>query len=162
MKMSDEEDVMGVCWRAAVARPTVREHSGTSRMQRTHKQTPTQEPLEAQVVPREARTFHWCWVMLTTSPALQDWDESIGWGCHKRSHISGSYSVLYQLLQFGLGNNITIINISDTFLPSVCFSFLYCTHKNRILSAGSLNVCLGVCVCGTKAKCEQSFSHFPD
>lgn len=69
----------------------------------THKYTQTQELLEAQVVPREAWTFYWCWVMLTTSPALQDWDESIGWGCHKRSHIS---AVLYQLLHSSLRNNI--------------------------------------------------------
>lgn len=64
----------------------------------THKYTQTQELVEAQVVPREAWTFYWCWVMLTTSQALQDRDQSIGWGCHKRSHMRASHSVLHQFL----------------------------------------------------------------
>ncbi len=70
----------------------------------THKQT--QELLKAQVVWREARALYWCWVMLTTSPALWDRDESSGSDCHKRSHISVSHLLLYQFLQSLHRNNI--------------------------------------------------------
>lgn len=48
----------------------------------THKYT-VQKLLEAQAVPREAWTFYWCWVMLTTSAALQDRNEAV-----TRDHIS--------------------------------------------------------------------------
>lgn len=108
--------------------------------------TCTQEPLEAQVVPREAWTLYWCWVMLTTSPAVQDCDKTIGRGCHKRSCI-------------GCRPVTAVGNTSPSCLAihpqNTSFFFFF------LLLQGSVHMC--VHIHGREGvKCVLSFSHFPD
>lgn len=129
-----------------------------------HRQS--QEPLEAQVVPREAWTFSWCWVMLTTT--LAQWPHpcswSIGWGRHKRSHISAGHSVLYQLLYSGLRNGIRQHYKQSWHISPLgllfCLTFQQWCYKNNSISAGTLyTVCecfsASVCVydCASSRKC---------